>query len=184
MIKNNSTIPTIIAFVGESGSGKTTIAQMLEKYNLFPSLVSYTTRPIRDNEINGVDHYFVSENIMPERDKMLAYTYFSGYHYWTELNDIKKCGSPIIYIIDEKGLIDLYQLEKRQICKVIWVQIERANNDVDINRKNRDKERLPYLQELFTNGYKPNIIINNNTTIEAACMQFIEQLFNMFNVTV
>ena len=64
--------PIIICIVGPSGSGKTTMARFLEKALDIPMLVSYTTRPKRPNEIDGVDHRFVTEDQMPSRDKMLA----------------------------------------------------------------------------------------------------------------
>lgn len=175
----NAMKPMIIALVGNSGSGKTTLAKKLTEYNIFPTLVSYTTRPIRNDETDGVDHYFVTENDMPPKNYMLAYTYFGGYHYWTALHNIVKMKDvPHIYVIDEKGLLDLYELEKQDVCDVIWIQVERTNNDVDEKRKERDNERIPYLQELHAKGYRPAITINNNSNIDAVCMQFISKLFN------
>ena len=72
---------TILAIVGPSGSGKTTLAEHLKDKLNIPVIVSYTTRPIRDGEIDGKDHHFVSEQDMPPHEKMLAYTKFGGYHY-------------------------------------------------------------------------------------------------------
>ena len=49
---------------GPSGAGKTTIFNNLKVYsNNFTKSVSYTTRKMRDNEINGKDYYFVSKDI-------------------------------------------------------------------------------------------------------------------------
>ena len=74
--------PLIIAIVGASGSGKTTLSKLLEEQCGIIPIVSYTTRPKRIEETNGVEHWFVSEDEMPARNLMLAYTVFGGYHYW------------------------------------------------------------------------------------------------------
>lgn len=50
----------IYAIMGASASGKTTIERLLEKMGN-KRIVSYTTRPARVGEINGVDYHFVSD---------------------------------------------------------------------------------------------------------------------------
>ncbi|WP_034552584.1 AAA family ATPase [Carnobacterium funditum] len=47
----------ILVLVGVSGSGKTTLANALEKTGV-PKLVTTTTRPKRDGEVEGTDYYF------------------------------------------------------------------------------------------------------------------------------
>lgn len=93
----------IIAIVGPSGVGKDTLARLLSDETCIPILTSYTTRPIRDGEVNGREHFFVSSCNTPH-ELMIAYTQYGGYEYWTELSQIN--GS-VIYVIDEKGLITL-----------------------------------------------------------------------------
>ena len=55
------TKPIILAIVGESGSGKTHIANWLGDHGYCHTIVSPTTRPMRENETDGRDHVFVSE---------------------------------------------------------------------------------------------------------------------------
>lgn len=134
--------PIIICIVGPSGSGKTTMARFLEKALDIPMLVSYTTRPKRPNEIDGVDHRFVTEDQMPSRDKMLAYTKFGNYHYWMPLEEVEDKGI-CTYVIDEKGLLELAEnfsdgynlfsiLVKRDTDKLIaQVGKERVKRDLE-----------------------------------------------------
>jgi guanylate kinase len=50
----------IVVLVGGVASGKTTIAKRLEEQG-FKRIVTYTTRPKRANEVDGVDYHFVSK---------------------------------------------------------------------------------------------------------------------------
>ena len=57
---------TLIAIIGRSGSGKDSLKNYIkEKYKL-REVVSYTTRPMRDNEVEGREHYFISKDKMTE----------------------------------------------------------------------------------------------------------------------
>ena len=51
----------MLVLVGPSASGKTQILKILmEKYGM-KKLVTYTTRPMRVNEVNGIDYHFISK---------------------------------------------------------------------------------------------------------------------------
>ena len=50
----------IIAIVGQIASGKTTLARYLTKAG-FQRVVTYTTRPRRDNEKDGADYIFIPD---------------------------------------------------------------------------------------------------------------------------
>ena len=97
------TKPIIYAVVGASGCGKTTATKIMEDYGI-PSLVSYTTRQIRADEVNGREHWFVTDNDIPPKKRMLAYTYFGGKHYWTTIDQIDS-KSGCTYVIDEIALM-------------------------------------------------------------------------------
>lgn len=60
----------IIAIVGQAGSGKDTVAQLMRMTLHVPILCSYTTRPMREGEVNGREHIFVKECNIP-REKCL-----------------------------------------------------------------------------------------------------------------
>ena len=51
----------IVVLVGESASGKSTVAKILEQEQPnFSKVVTYTTRPMRDGEVDGIDYNFIS----------------------------------------------------------------------------------------------------------------------------
>ena len=89
----------ILAIVGASGSGKTTLANYLQRECRIPTIISYTTRPMRPGETEGVEHLFVNECTAPQ-EELLAYTKYGDYFYWTELTQVK-AHDVCTYVIDE-----------------------------------------------------------------------------------
>lgn len=51
----------LIAVVGKSGSGKDYLSSFWAKERDYHKVVSSTTRPPREGEINGIDYNFISE---------------------------------------------------------------------------------------------------------------------------
>ena len=47
----------IYILAGPSGSGKTTQANILSKRDDFKRIITCTTRPMRDGEVNGIDYF-------------------------------------------------------------------------------------------------------------------------------
>ena len=78
----------IYCVMGKSSSGKDTVYKKLkEQYKEFRLIVSYTTRPIREGEKDGVEYYFVSEDRfceMKESKKVIeARSYNTKCGIWT-----------------------------------------------------------------------------------------------------
>ena len=72
----------MIVIVGESASGKSTVEKILnEKYGM-RKVVSYTTRPPRDTEVNGIDYNFISMNDFIDLDKEKAFLEIGAYRGW------------------------------------------------------------------------------------------------------
>lgn len=83
----------LIALIGESGSGKDTILNQImhEQTDKFHDIVSYTTRPKREGEIDDISYHFVSAERfqhLAEEGKMLEYTSFNNWFYGTGIDDL------------------------------------------------------------------------------------------------
>ena len=82
----------ILALFGESGAGKDTILQWVVSH--LPntkSIVSCTTRPKRDYEIEGKDYHFLTNEEFATKvldGTMLEATNFNGWHYGTPLEEL------------------------------------------------------------------------------------------------
>lgn len=152
---------TIICIVGPSGCGKTTLAKFIEKELGIKTMVSYTTRPKRENEIDGVDHYFVNDDQVPIKEFQLAYTRFGGYQYWTDIRDIIG-GSTVTYVIDEKGLMMLMEewSDRYNVLSVLVKRdIELLIDMVGKDRVERDKHRVTIEESCY------DVVLNNNGSL-------------------
>jgi len=94
-----------------SGSGKTTLCSMLlnEFGDELYFSVSYTTRPKRNGEIEGVDYFFVSEEEfkkMIENNEFAEWANVYGYYYGTskkKIDEALKEGKNVLLDIDIQG---------------------------------------------------------------------------------
>ena len=130
----------LITITGPSGAGKDTVARMLSDFVGYKVICSYTTRPKREGEIDGVEHHFVEKCDVPH-DNMLAYTQYGGYEYWATIEQV---GDKAIYVIDEDGLKSLCEkfpdIELFKICVSAKVGT-RLRRGVTSERMARDNQR-------------------------------------------
>jgi len=85
----------IFIITGPSGVGKNTIINELSNHIDFHFSTSYTTRPRRDNEIEGQDYYFITHqrfNDLIDKNHMLEYEEYGGYFYGTPKSEIDRDG--------------------------------------------------------------------------------------------
>jgi guanylate kinase len=108
-----------------SGAGKSTIARMLREDQ--PELVvsvSYTTRPMRPGEVDGVDYHFVdleTFRAMVANHEFLEWAHVFGHRYGTpkaQVWNILEQGHDILFDIDWQGAQQLHQLAGGDIVRV------------------------------------------------------------------
>lgn len=97
-----------------AGTGKTTLVNLV--MNRVPSLtrsISYTTRKPRNNEKDGVDYHFITNEKFDEMVKQgsfLEYVELYGYYYGTSITGIEQQllnGYHVILVIDTQGALQL-----------------------------------------------------------------------------
>lgn len=116
----------IFCLVGKSSSGKDTFYKEILREN-FPDLIPvipYTTRPMRSNEVDGVNYHFVSNEQMDiyEKKEMIvekrAYQTMQGiWNYFTLKFDVKENKNYIMIttLAGAKALSDYYGSNVRLI---------------------------------------------------------------------
>lgn len=101
----------LIIFSAPSGAGKTTIVKHLLGKNLnLEFSVSVTSRPIRGNEVDGKDYYFVTADEFKRKvsnDEFLeCEEVYPGIYYGTlksEVEKIRQKGNHVIFDVDVVG---------------------------------------------------------------------------------
>lgn len=142
----------LFCIVGETGSGKDTIITELVKRepNVYKEICSYTTRPKRENETNGVEHYFLTKEEFDELryshiDRILSYTkiaskeYANGYEYMALLDELNDSN---IYTIDPIGL-EYLKVNFFDRLRIITIYIyapytQRKRRVLDIRKDNEE----------------------------------------------
>lgn len=89
----------MLVIVGESASGKSTLQNMLIESDGFERIVTYTTRPIRNGEKDGVSyHYITKEEFFDLKEKgfFVETAEYNGWFYGTPLNECKNKNSIVV----------------------------------------------------------------------------------------
>jgi guanylate kinase len=181
----------LLILCGKSGSGKDAILRKLVKYGFIP-LISHTTRPRREKEIDGKDYYFVSDSQfqeMKEKDKFIEYRVYNtvcgAWYYGLSKKTLDKYSSYItISDIDgAKSLIDYYG---KKNCIVIYVSVD------DKIRKHRAIMRGSFDRDEWNRRLKAdekdfsidrvketcNEIVSNEGSIEDCLMNILVKIIN------
>jgi guanylate kinase len=94
----------IVILVGESASGKSTLAANLQEFEGFSRIVTYTTRPPRDGEQDGIDYHFVTDekfNEMIANNEFVEHANYRGWQYGTAINS--KITEDIVVVLTPAG---------------------------------------------------------------------------------
>lgn len=164
----------LVVYTGCSGVGKGTIMKKLLKRNPNIKLsVSCTTRPPRDEDIEGVTYYFVTRDRFKEiinEDGFLEHAEFCGNMYGTPekpVNDLLEKGFDVFLEIEVDGGMQV--MKKRPDCVSIFItppsmeELEkrlrgRATEDEEtiVKRMARAKEEME-----FEKFYKYSVLNDN-----------------------
>ncbi len=118
----------MIVLIGKTASGKTTTAKCLcEKYNKH-RVITYTSRPPRKGEVDGVDYYFITDNefnYMVSNDFFAEKARYNDWQYGSIKNDYY---NDSVVVLTPSGLRNLRK-------KIIDIPIYAVY--IDIPRKDR-----------------------------------------------
>jgi guanylate kinase len=110
-----------IILVGKGGSGKDFLRKKFESRG-FKYCVSYTSRPKRGNEKEGVDYKFVSDDFFNNNvHKFYEIAEFNGWKYGRTIEDFEKSS----LLIMTPGGIKNIKPEHRKKCFIIFIDVDR-----------------------------------------------------------
>lgn len=145
----------MIVLSGASASGKTEVAKMLAaKYNIV-KVITTTTRPMRINEINGKDYFFVTVeefHKMEKEGRFVETTQYNGNFYGSTKDQIadSKC-----IVVDLAGLKKYIELGDNRVITFFLESKEETRHkrmlsrgdDPEIAKKRIDHDRIAFSKE-------------------------------------
>ncbi len=174
--------------MGKAGSGKDTFVNALIEGNYIPRakpIISCTTRPIRDNECDGINyHYLTTEEFSNQvlEGKMLEATVFNNWFYGTSFENLDEhCLN--IGVFNPKG-VELLQSKENVDVEVVYLYAEdkvrllRQLNREDfpdckeiVRRFNTDEEDFEEtrIEKIHANWFITN---NNNYGVKQLAKDF------------
>ena len=130
---------------GPSGSGKTTIAQEVCKTNNIWFSISATTRPRREDEIEGSDYLFYSEEAFANgiRDgEFLEHAVVHGKRYGTPRKPVierLQSGEDVILDIDVQGAMQVVDIEA-DVVMVFVITQDRSELEARLRGRGTESE--------------------------------------------
>lgn len=185
----------IIAVMGQAGAGKDSFVNAIIKGNylsLAKPIISCTTRPIRENEQDGVNYHYLTNEEFAEQvvnGEMLEATVFNNWCYGTSTKNLDKNainlgvfnpeGVEILRGYDNIDLIVIYIVadDKVRLLRQLNREEHPDCNEI-VRRFGTDKQDF---KETRINSISPDFVIENNgeQDIDTLARNFIAENHNI-----
>lgn len=159
---------SIIILIGESASGKSTIEKKLVNKRL-KKIISYTTRPIRPNEKDGIDYHYISKEEFLDKLQNGFFAEYTIYNSWYYGIAVPDCKDDSIVVVEPHGF---KQLRKINGLNVISFYIKTDERERLIRMVKRGDNLLEVFRRIFSDQGvfqfiedEVDYVINNNSNI-------------------
>lgn len=133
----------IFCIAAKTASGKDSLVSLVSEELQMPIATSFTTRPMRTNEINGREYYFITKEEFIEKEnngeiaEHTQYNVANGdtWHYGLTREELEK-SKHILVIVNPDGL---RQLEEMYKDKIVSILIECSDRERLLRAVNRDE---------------------------------------------
>ena len=140
---------SLVVISGPSGAGKDTVVQEVLKRRPKSWLsISCTTRPMRPNDVEGRDYYFLTNEEFEEKirnNEFLEYAKYNGYYYGTPKEHVEKClanGTDVFLVVEVQGALKIKELWPETICIfIVPTSMEELIKRL-VGRKTESKEAI------------------------------------------
>jgi guanylate kinase len=152
-----------IILCGGSASGKTLLKNRMKKKGLKFS-ISYTTRPMRDGEVDGIDYNFLTEEEFDKRERegfFYETALYSGYLYG---QGIKEWNEDDLFVMEPVGISKITP-EDRKSSFIIFIDAEERVRVQRLRERGSSpeeiKKRIIRDREAFKDFYDYDLIIRD-----------------------
>jgi guanylate kinase len=162
-----------------SGAGKTTISRLLLPADDQIDLsVSVTTRPMRPNEIDGVDYHFVDQDTfdaMVVDDEFLEHANVFGHSYGTPRGPVEEAlaaGDDVLFDIDWQGTQQLAEKAANDLVRIFILPPSTEELERRLRNRAQDPEdvlqgRMAKAADEMSHWAEYDYIIVNNDMAES-----------------
>jgi guanylate kinase len=162
-----------------SGAGKTTISRLLLPADDQIDLsISVTTRPMRPNEIDGVDYHFVDQDTfdaMVVDDEFLEHANVFGHSYGTPRGPVEEAleaGDDVLFDIDWQGTQQLAEKAANDLVRIFILPPSTEELERRLRNRAQDPEdvlqgRMAKAADEMSHWAEYDYIIVNNDMAES-----------------
>lgn len=121
----NNSLPKLVVLAGKSCSGKDSVFDLLTSLKIFERVVTYTTRPKRTNETDGVDYHFCSDEEFLKLDLVESREYNTIKGVWRYGSSLEGLDPGKLYgmILTPSG-VEAYKKRLGENVLVIHLKVE------------------------------------------------------------
>ncbi|TGD20183.1 nucleoside/nucleotide kinase family protein [Levilactobacillus suantsaiihabitans] len=149
--------PKVLVITGATGTGKTTVQNYLVSHYPVTKVITHTTRPPRQGEVDGVDYYFETPASFPQNHYLESVVY-AGYHYGSSKEGLargfKRAPFDAI-VLDSAGAIT-YAQELGDQAVIIFLTVSQPDKLAHRLSKRGDDEHM-MAQRLASAEYRRDL---------------------------
>ncbi|WP_258088668.1 AAA family ATPase [Weissella fangxianensis] len=118
----------VFVLTGNTGTGKTTVANYLNEFYEMPKVITHTTRPPREGEIDQIDYYFETEQSF-ENNHYLESVAYANYRYGSSYEGLERAWekSPLISIVLDTAGAKTYSEKLGDEAVVIFLTVTKTD---------------------------------------------------------
>lgn len=129
----------MIVIVGESAAGKSSVEKMLMQKYGYKKIVSYTTRPPRENEIDGFDYNFIDKSQFKRLKLQGFFAETAEYNGWFYGTAKKDCTNDKVAVLTPHGMRQLNRMPEINVI-AFYLNIPRRDRLIKILQRGDDIE--------------------------------------------
>lgn len=140
----------IYALIGQSASGKSTVERALEEMG-YPRIISHTTRPMRQNEKQGVDYHFIDYlkfQSLESEDFFSETATYREWRYGLSLKGVSYEANDYIVVVTIHGYNELLKIVGRE--NIIGIHIHVPERERIIRQLKRGDEVDEVIRRIHT----------------------------------